>query len=110
MVSTGPHEQPLKFEVDVTAGTATVVLSGDLDLGNHNSLAHHLARVLEHEPRRLIFEMAQVSFVDCASARLIAGTGRSLPEGVRPVIRGARPIVCTVLRITGLDALCDLAG
>ena len=109
-MSTGQNEQPLGFEVDVIAGTATVVLSGDLDLGNHNSLAHHLARVLEYEPQRLIFEMARVRFVDCASARLIAGTGRSLPEGVRPVIRGAQPVVGTVLRITGLDALCDLAG
>lgn len=109
-VSTGPHEQPLEFEADMTAGTATIILSGDLDLGNQRELARHLAQVLEYEPQRLTFKMARVSFVDCASARLIVGTGRSLPEGTWPVIADAQPIVRRVLQITGLDALCDLAG
>jgi anti-anti-sigma factor len=92
----------------MTSGTVTVVLSGDLDIGAKDSLEHHLARISQCRPRWLIFEMAQVSFIDCASARLIVGLGRALPEGARPVIRGSRPIVRRVLHITGLDTLCYL--
>jgi anti-anti-sigma regulatory factor len=52
--------------------------------------------------------MAGVGFADCASVRLIVGTGRSLPEGSRPVISRPRPVVRRVLQVTGLDTLCDL--
>ena len=108
-MATYPHEQPLGFEATGTGGTVTVVLRGDLDVGTEGSLGQHLARITQNEPGRLIFDMAQVGFVDCASARLIVGTDRSLPEGVRPVIRGPRPVVRRLLQITGLDARCDLA-
>jgi anti-anti-sigma factor len=104
-----PRDQPLGFEAMVTGDRAViVVLSGDFDIGNQGSLARHLAEILEYQPRRLVYDMADVGFVDCASARLIAGTGRSLPEGVRPVISRARLAVRRVLEITGLDTLCDL--
>jgi anti-anti-sigma factor len=106
-----PRDQPLGFEAMVTGdGTVIVVLSGEFDTGNIRALAHHLAEVLEYQPRRLVFDLAEVGFVDCASARLIAGTGRSLPEGVRPVISRPRLSVRRVLEITGLDTLCDLGA
>jgi anti-sigma B factor antagonist len=89
-------------------GTVILVLSGDFDAGNAQSLAQRLAEALERRPRRLVIDMAAVGFIDCASARLIVGTGRALPAGARPVIRAPRPVVRRVLQITGLDTLCEL--
>jgi anti-anti-sigma factor len=109
-VPTGPHEQALGFAAEETDGTVIVVLTGELDHGNEARLASELERVLARRPRRLVFDMAQVSFVSCAAARLLADTGRSLPEGVQPVLSGLQPIVFTVFRVTGLDALCVLTA
>jgi anti-sigma B factor antagonist len=93
---------------DEAAGTVTVVISGELDFTSMPSLAEQLAQVLARKPRRLVFDMAQVSFIDCASARLIVGMGRNLPDGRQPVIRRPGPAVRRILELTGLDAHCQV--
>ncbi len=105
----GAQEQPLGFATVVAGETVTVILSGDFDVGNERALARRLAQVLESAPGRLVFETAQVDYGSSASARLIVGTGRSLPTGSRPVISQPSPVVRRVLQLTGLDAFCDLA-
>jgi anti-anti-sigma factor len=105
-VPTGPHKQALTYAAEVTDGTIIVVLVGELDHVNQAQLARELQRVLEREPRRLIFQMTQVSFLSCAAARLLASTGRSLPEGTQPALSGPQPIVRRLLQVTGLDMLC----
>jgi anti-anti-sigma factor len=92
---------------DTTTGAATVVLSGELDLAAAPSLSEHLAQVLARKPRYLVFDMTRVGFLDCAAARLIAGTGRSLPEG-RPVLRGPGRQASRILELTGLAADCEI--
>lgn len=101
--------QPLGFAAtQARDGTIIVVLSGEFDIGNRRALAQRLTETLQHKPRRLVFDLAGVSFVDCGSARLIVGTGRSLPGGGRPVLSCPPPVVRTVLQLTGLAALCEL--
>jgi anti-sigma B factor antagonist len=94
-----PH---LTIEVTVSAGTATVILHGELDPVTMPQLALRLARVLADEPQQLILDLADVSFIDCASARLITGTGRHLPAGARPLIRLPSLAVRRLLILTGL--------
>jgi anti-anti-sigma factor len=89
-------------------GTVIVLLSGELDIGNRCWLARRLAEIVEQQPRRLVFDMAEVGFADCASVRLIVGTARSLPDRSRPVISRPGPVVRRVLQVTGLDTRCDL--
>ncbi len=102
MTTCGPAE-PLTVDVRMTGGTATVVISGELDLASSPSLAAQLARLLADSPQRLVLDMSRVGFIDVAAARLIASTAQSLPEGRRPVIRSASPLVRRVLELTGLD-------
>ena len=51
--------------------------------------------------------MAAVGYIDCASARLIAGTSRWLPPGVKPVIISPSPLARRVLQVSGIGALCE---
>ena len=95
-------------DVRMTGGTATVVISGELDFASMPSLAAQLDQILRDTPQRLVFDMTRVGFMDCATARLIAGTARSLPEGRRPVIFSASPLVRRVLKLTGLDDHFDM--
>jgi anti-anti-sigma factor len=96
------------FEVTVTAGTVTVVLGGVFDVTTEGFLADRLEEVRQIRPCRLTLEAAQVAFMDCASARLIAGTGRWLPAGAKPVISCPSPIMRRVLQVSGIGRLCEL--
>ncbi|HEX3964361.1 MAG TPA: STAS domain-containing protein [Trebonia sp.] len=99
---------PPVFEATVTGETITVVLRGEFDITSEGFLSDCLERIRERSPRRLVFETAQVDFMDCAAARLIAGTIRWLPAGVKPVISCPPPIVRRVLQVSGIGALCEL--
>jgi anti-anti-sigma factor len=103
-----PYPDPLAVNVRLSGGTVTVVISGDLDLASAPFLAARLRDTLTDQPRRLVFDLSRVGYMDCAAARLIAGTARSLPDGQRPVIRSASPLVRRVLELTGLADQCEL--
>jgi anti-anti-sigma factor len=91
-------------------GTAIVFISGELDVMSVPYLSEYLTPILRARPRRLVVDLSRTEFIDCGSARLIAGTGRWLPPGQRPVIRRPRPCVRRVFHLTGLDAYCEIEG
>jgi anti-anti-sigma factor len=101
---------PLEVDLDLTAGTLTVLIRGDLDAISTPSLDALLTQILVSPPLRLVFDLGEVGFIDCAAARVIAGTGGMLPRGQRPVIRYPGPLVRRMLELTGLDAHCDTEG
>jgi anti-anti-sigma factor len=96
------------FSFEIKRGAVIVVLSGELDLNAVPALAALLEQVLAGRPWHLVFDMTRVSFLDCAAARVITGTARSLPEGHRPVLRGPAPEVGRLLELTGLSADCEI--
>jgi anti-anti-sigma factor len=105
------HPQPerrLTVEVDARPGITTIVVKGELDLVTRPLLAAQLARVARDTDSRLVFDLAGTRFMDCGSARLIAGAGHWLLGGGRPVIRRPRPGVRRILELTGLDAQCEI--
>ena len=103
----GPH---LGIEVTVSAGTAMVVLRGELSPVTMPLLARRLAQTLGCGTQRLVFDLAGVEFIDCASARLITATGRHLPAGARPAVRAASPVARRMLALTGLADHLDLGA
>jgi anti-anti-sigma factor len=88
----------------------TLWVDGELDLLSTPPLAEHLDQILADQPRRLVFGLARVTFIDCAAARLIAGTEAFLPDDHRPVVRPAAPEVRRVFELTGLDIRCEMDG
>ena len=98
------------IEVESAPGVTTIFIRGELDLVTMPFLAEQLTLVSRDKPGRLLFDLTGTSFLDCGSARLIAGAGAWLPEGRRPVIRRPGPAVRRVLNLTGLDACCEIEG
>ena len=96
------------IEVDVRPEATTVLIRGELDLMSLPALAGLLAEVGRDRPERLVFDLAGTSFMDCGSARLIAGSGQWRHDGRRPVIRRPGPGVRRVLGLTGLDVYCEV--
>ena len=112
--SSGPPARPdrparrpdalVVVEVKASQDTTTVVITGELDLTTRWVLTERLSPILHTSPRRLILDMAGAGFMDCGSARLIAGAARFLPEGSRLIIRRPSRAVRRVLELTGFDA------
>ena len=87
-------------------GTVTVTIRGELDLATAPALSACLAQALERQPRLIVFDLAGVGFMDCASAHLIIGAARALPGRPPAVLRHPVFAVRRVLSVTGLDARC----
>jgi anti-anti-sigma factor len=104
-----PSAQPPFFEAIATGETVTVVLRGELDVTSEDFLYSRLSQVRELRPARLVFKTAQVTYLDCASARLIADTRNWLPAGIKPVVSRPSPVVRRVLDASGIGAFCELA-
>jgi anti-sigma B factor antagonist len=102
------HDDRVTIEVKVRPGVTTIVIRGELDMVTMPYLAARLARALRDGPGRLVFDLSGTQFMDCGSARLIAGAGQQLPGPVRPIIRRPAPGVRRVLELTGLDAHCEI--
>jgi anti-sigma B factor antagonist len=105
-----PQAGRVAIEVVASPGTITVSIRGELDLVTMPVLAEHLTLVLRTKPERLVLDMAGTDFIDCGSARLIAGASRSLTEGGRLVIRRPGRSIRRILELTGLDAYCEIEG
>jgi anti-sigma B factor antagonist len=107
--SAGPaQDRRVTIELETRPGVTTIVVKGELDLVTMPYLAAQVARAARDRPGRLIFDLSGTHFMDCGSARLIAGAGQWLPGGGRPVIRRPGPGVRRVLELTGLDAHCEI--
>ena len=96
------------IEVEARPGVTTIVVKGELDLVTMPYLATRLTLAIRDRPARLVFDLSETLFMDCGSARLIAGAGQRLPGGGRSVIRRPGPGVRRVLELTGLDAHCEI--
>ena len=102
------HDDRVTIEVEARPGVTTIVVKGELDLVTMPFLASQLALATQDSPGRLVFDLSGTQFMDCGSARLIAGAGQRLPGRGRPVIRRPGPGVRRVLELTGLDADCEI--
>jgi anti-anti-sigma factor len=99
--------RPLSVRPELDGETATLFIAGDLDLTTTPALARHLDQVLARQPRRLVLDLTQVTFVDVAAARLLTAATRPLAAAGPPVLRRAGPEARRILALTGLDALCE---
>ena len=102
------QDSRVTIEVETGPGVTTIVVKGELDLVTMPYLATRLTLALRDRPGRLVFDLSGTHFMDCGSARLIAGAGQWLPGGGRPVIRRPGPGVRRILELTGLDARCEI--
>jgi anti-sigma B factor antagonist len=98
----------MSVAADISPDLTTVVISGDLDAATVPALSARLAPVLAHRPRRLVLDLAQVGFIDCAATRLLLSSGGFLPDGGRPLLRRPSPAVRRILNLTGMDTICDV--
>ena len=96
--------QHLAVHTRFSEGTAAVIISGELDFCTAPALQHALSEVADRGPERLVLDLAEVTFIDCAAARVLVAASRALPNGRKAVIRRPSRMVDRVLQLTGMSA------
>jgi anti-anti-sigma factor len=80
-------------------GVAVITLVGDVDISNAPRVRDAVTAVAEGRPQRLVFDLADLTFIDSAGLSvLVAATGAL--EDVR--LRAPSAIVSRVIELTGL--------
>jgi anti-sigma B factor antagonist len=92
--------------------TATLVVSGDIDLATSPVLERHLANTLAvGDVDNVIIDLSAVQFLDSSGITvLLIGRRRARAANTRFRVRGANKLVEKILRLTGVfDLLCGEA-
>jgi anti-anti-sigma factor len=100
---------PLRVRHDIDrSGSAQVILTGEIDLSNVDSLARALAAA-PYASDRVVIDLAGVTFLDSTGiAALVVAQRRAVVAGRRLTVANAQGMVRRVLDLTG--ALHTLAG
>ena len=98
------YTQHMVVRTRFSGAAATVIASGELDVCTGHVLRQALTEVLEQRPERLVLDLTDVTFIDCAAARVLDAAGRALPGGRKAVIRRPSRAVRRVLELTGIAA------
>jgi anti-anti-sigma factor len=89
-------------------GSTTIFLSGELDHEGVEAIERDVQRVASLTTRALVFDTAEVTFVDSAGLRLLLQTQMTVcSRGAEFVMARPADNVVRLLRLTGLD---DLLG
>jgi anti-anti-sigma factor len=98
-----------RFRAVVTSSRQVrLTISGELDVTTTRTLARRLAALARLEPTGLIIDLAAVSYVDCATARLLVGASALLPPDEPLVLSGLQPPVRRLLELIGLAELVEI--
>jgi anti-sigma B factor antagonist len=96
----GDTDAHLEISTTVDAqGVAVITLVGDLDISNAARLGDAVTAVREGGSRRLVFDMAELRFIDSAGISVLVAAANALAD-VR--LREPSPIVSRVIELTGL--------
>lgn len=87
---------------------AILTLCGELDLVTAPDALRFLTEALDKDPKRLIFDLARLSFMDSQGVKLVVRARQGLPSGRPVIIRSPGPSVLRVLQLTGLHHVCTI--
>jgi anti-sigma B factor antagonist len=83
-------------------GVVVIAPVGDVDLANAAKLGEAVSAAVQRRPHRLIFDLANLRFMDSAGIAVLV-TATTALEDVR--VRDASPIVSRVIELTGLAGI-----
>lgn len=97
---------PFAVRTELGPVEAKLTLTGELDLDGAPRLRAAFDQCLAHTPRRLLVDVWDLSFCDCAGLNILLDAHqRARDVGVGLSVRGARTQVARLFRLTGVDEL-----
>lgn len=95
----------LDLQVTTTAGDTVVEVGGEIDVATAPEFRDCLYRAIDTQPRRVVADLRQVSFIDSVGLGVLVGAQRRLRTHADRSIElvCAEGLVLRILRLTGLD-------
>ena len=85
---------------------STVFIHGEVDVASAPQMATRVRSVIDEQSEKLTLDLADMSFMDCSGVSVIAYALRESPEAFTVILRHPRPLIRTVLELTGMDGPC----
>jgi anti-sigma B factor antagonist len=107
MTGVSPRAAHTTYQVD---GHVCLRLTGEIDMQVESTVASWFREtVTRHPGKDLIVDLAGVSFLDSSGIRQLMDAHRELTDqGAKMIVTGARGVVLTVLKVTGVyEALSE---
>ena len=87
---------------------ALIVASGELDVQSVPELKEHLAEAIDAGAKRIVVDLADVSFIDSISLSALVGARRKLGDDGRLAVVAVHEYVRLILQATGLEHVLDV--
>jgi anti-sigma B factor antagonist len=87
---------------------ALVVASGELDVQSVPELRARLAEATDSGAKRIVVDLAEVSFIDSLSLSALVGAKRKVGDDGRLAIVAVHEYVRLILQATGLEQVLDV--
>jgi anti-anti-sigma factor len=87
----------------------TLILSGDLDFPATGGFLEQAALAVDDRTERLVYDLAGVTFLDCAGVRALSIAARLAPGGCPVIIRSLSPMARRIAELLDLDNLRELS-
>ena len=78
---------------------------GEIDITTVSTLSEHLGQLAGKNPRRLVIDLAGVSFIDSSGLGGFVRIRKAMPPECPLVIRSPQRRVRQLFKITGLDSV-----
>ena len=97
---------PFDVSTETSGHTATLRLTGELDVASAPSLRDRIARLVSEGCANLVFDCAKLEFIDSTGLGVLIGArARALAANGSVAISGAKPALRRLLVVTGIDGL-----
>ena len=87
----------------VRGPVTTLILCGDLDLPATDGFLDQAALAVDDRTEQLVFDLAGVTFLDCAGIRALSIAARLAPGGCPVIIGSLSPMARRIVELAGLD-------
>jgi anti-sigma B factor antagonist len=87
---------------------ALIVASGELDVQSVPELRERLAEATDGGAKRIVVDLAEVSFIDSLSLSALVGARKKIGDDGRLAIVAVHEYVRLILQATGLEQVLDI--
>jgi anti-sigma B factor antagonist len=102
----GEDSAEIRIDTSVDGdGASVVLLAGELDISNAASLERTVASITADRPRRLVFDLSELSFMDSAGIAVLIGATSKVEE---ISLRNPSAVVRRVVELTGLTTVLPI--
>ena len=98
------HARPFAVAVEASESPVVIVLHGELDMAGTPSFALVMDEVAANASHRVVFDLADLSFIDAGGISAILSAARDLEvRGVEVAVRDPQRVVRRLFLLCGLD-------